>query len=62
MKLWISSNYTNGAWYNVDKIAPMQHGRAEQGEILHYYTDDKNTIIAAYYWDAQYSKYRKYNV
>lgn len=62
MKLWIASNYSTGAWYNVDQIAPMQHGRAEAGEILHYYADDKTTIIAAYFWDSQYSKYRKYTV
>lgn len=36
MKLWIASDYTHGAWYDVDEVKPMAHGRAEAGEILNY--------------------------
>lgn len=61
MKLWMASDYTHGAWYNVEEVKPMAHGRAEAGEILQYYQDDKSTLIAAYYWDNQYCKYRPYN-
>lgn len=60
MKLWIASDYTYGGWYDVDEIKPMAHGRAEAGEILNYYEDDKTTPVASYYWDAQHSEYRKY--
>ncbi len=59
MKLWMASNYTDGAWYDVNAINPMEHGRAENGELLEYYTDDKKTLLAAYGWDSQYRKYRK---
>lgn len=57
MKLWMASNNSIGSWYDVDEINPMAHGRAENGELLEYYTDDKKTLIAAYGWD--YSKYKK---
>lgn len=57
MKLWMASNNSIGAWYDVDKINPMAHGRAENGELLEYYTDDKKTLIAAYGWG--YGKYKK---
>lgn len=60
MKLWKASDYTVGAWYNVDKIAPMEHGRAETGEILRYYQDNKTDLITAYYWDDRRTEYRKY--
>lgn len=43
MKLWMASDNTRGAWYNVDKVDPMSHGRAERGELLNYYEDDKTT-------------------
>lgn len=59
MKLWMASNNSIGTWYDVDEINPMAHGRAENGELLEYYTDDKKTLITAYGWDNQYSKYRK---
>lgn len=59
MKLWMASDNTRGAWHNVDKVDPMSHGRAERGEILNYYEDDKTTPVASYYWDWQYSEYRK---
>lgn len=59
MKLWMASDNSLGAWYDVDKVDPMHHGRAEHGEILNYYEDDKKTPVASYYWDSQYSKYRK---
>lgn len=59
MKLWMASDNTCGAWYNVDKVDPMSHGRAEHGEILNYYKDDKTTLVVSYYWDWQYSEYRK---
>ena len=62
MKLWMASDSSVGAWYNVDSIDPAKHGRAESGEILHYYDDSKEHIIAAYYWDSIYVVYRKYNV
>lgn len=59
MKLWMASNNSIGTWYDIDEINPMAHGRAENGELIEYYTDDKKTLIAAYGWDNQYSKYRK---
>lgn len=62
MKLYMASNDSIGAWYNVDSINPMIHGKAESGEILHYYDDGKQDIIVAYYWDSRYSLYRKYIV
>lgn len=60
MKLWIASNCTDGTWYDVNKINPMAHGRAESGELLEYYTDDKKNLLAAYGWNSQYNKYRKH--
>ena len=62
MKLWMASNITNGAWYDVNEINPMTHGRAESGEILRYYDNDKKTLIASYAWDDQYSEYKKQNI
>lgn len=59
MKLWMASNNSIGAWYDVDRIDPIEHGRAENGELLEYYTDDKKTLMTAYGWDNQYRKYRK---
>lgn len=60
MKLWIASDYSYGAWHDVDEVKPMAHGRAEAGEILDYYEDDKTTQIATYYWDDLRRKYHKY--
>lgn len=62
MKLWISSDSTLGAWYDVSAIDPDHHGRGESGEILRYYADNKTDLIAAYYWDQAKSKYRKQNL
>lgn len=60
MKLWMASDNTHGGWYNVDNVSPMSHGRAEAGEILNYYEDDKTTPVASYYWDDQRREYRKH--
>ena len=62
MKLWMASDSSVGAWYDVSTIDPDHHGRGESGEILRYYANNKTDLIDAYYWDQIKSKYRKHNL
>lgn len=47
MKLWIASDYTHGAWYDMGEVNLMAHGRAEAGETLNYYQDNKTIQVVS---------------